>query len=56
MKKATIVFAGKTEMPNVWENDTDYVENCSSVLEAIEVLKKYYTENDMKLIISIEIK
>ena len=55
MKTVVIKFSDVTEMPNVHANNTDYVENCDNIIDAIEVLKKYYTTNDLKLIVSITI-
>jgi hypothetical protein len=53
---ATIRFSADTEMPNVHAGNVDYVENVNNLIDVLDVLKNYYTANDLKLITSIEIK
>jgi len=56
MKTCIIKFSGPTKALNAHPNNMDYVENCDNILTAIEVLRNYYSREDMDLIISIEIK
>lgn len=54
MKKAIIKFSKVPETLNIF-GLVDYVENITSITDAIIVLQKYYTTSEIESISSIEI-